>query len=112
MRPTEVTTDEAPARAGKIRLAVVDDSPTVVLAVCAAAEHDDRFAVVGTARDGLAGLSLVASTAPDVVLLDVDMPVMTGLAALRGIRAASPGTVVVMYSASITDGEREAALAT
>ena len=56
------------------------------------------LAVVGEAADGRALLELVASTSPDVVVLDVSMPQLNGIDAIGRIRAARPMTRVVMLS--------------
>ena len=60
------------------------------------------FSVVGEADNGDEGIEVVASTKPDVVLLDVSMPVKTGAMALPEIRRVHPGARVVMLT-SIAD---------
>lgn len=54
--------------------------------------------VVGEAADGREAITVVRDLRPDIVLLDIAMPVMDGLAALPHIRAASPGSKVMMLS--------------
>jgi YesN/AraC family two-component response regulator len=61
-------------------------------------ERDGRFSVVGEASDGRTAIELVASTKPDVVLLDIAMPEMDGLEAIPHIRRVAPETRVVMLS--------------
>lgn len=63
------------------------------------------IAVVGTARDGLEALEQVRALRPDVVLMDIHMPRLSGLAALRLIKAELPGTRVVMLSMAAEDDQ-------
>lgn len=73
-------------------------------------EVEDGIEVVGEAADGTAGIELAREQQPDVLLLDVSMPVLDGLAALPSIREASPGTRVVMLTGFSDEGMREQAL--
>ena len=73
-------------------------------------EYDDRFAVVADAADGRAGVAAAGLHQPDLVLLDIAMPVMDGLQALRLIRAESPLSTVVMHS-SFSEDSIQASLA-
>ncbi len=80
---------------------VVDDSAVMRKLITNLLEHDPGIEVVATAIDGLFALSKIESIGPDVVTLDVDMPRMDGLTALREI-VAKHRTPVVMLS-SLTD---------
>ena len=73
-----------------IRVAVADDQALARLGLRVLLETEDDIEVVGEAADGRAALQLVKRTRPDVVLMDVRMPVMDGIEALRSI-AADPG---------------------
>ena len=81
-----------------IRLLIVDDQPAVRqgLHMRLAAEPD--FCVVGEALDGEAALSLAQSLSPDVVLMDVEMPRMDGLAAAGALHVICPHASIVMLS--------------
>ncbi|CCH87397.1 Uncharacterized transcriptional regulatory protein yxjL [Modestobacter italicus] len=70
-----------------IRVAVVDDQPLVRMGLRALLETEEDTELVGEAADGRAGLALVRATLPDVVLMDVRMPELDGLEALRLIAA-------------------------
>ncbi len=67
--------------------------------------------VVGTARDGLEALDKARALRPDLVLMDLHMPRLDGLAALRMIKAELPGTRIVMLSMSAEDDELFGAVA-
>ncbi len=88
---------------------VVDDSPVQRRFVRAAVEADPAFTVVGEARNGKEAVALVARLRPGVVLMDLDLPVMSGIEAIERIMAASP-TPILVYSAHVGDGETANAL--
>lgn len=60
------------------------------------------FEVVGEAADGVSGELATRLTSPDVVLLDLDMPVMDGYRALPRLREAAPDAKVVVFSHDVT----------
>ena len=68
-----------------------------------ALEDDSRIAVVGEAEDAITCIHELPETRPDVLVLDLRMPGMTGLEAVPDIREASPDTRVVVYSQYIDD---------
>ena len=61
------------------------------------------FEVVGEAADGAEGLALAASAAPDLVLMDLNMPRLNGMEATRLLKVAHPDLPVVILTASETD---------
>ena len=73
-----------------VRVVVVDDAVEMRELLGLALARSSDFAVVAEAADGAAGVQAVADTLPELVLLDVSMPVMDGLEALRVIRAEHP----------------------
>jgi len=81
-----------------IRVLVVDDSAFMRKALAKMLESDPEIQVVGTARDGEDALQRVAELDPDLVTLDVEMPRMDGLEALRRIMATAPRPVVMVSS--------------
>jgi DNA-binding NarL/FixJ family response regulator len=83
-----------------IRVALADDQPVVRMGLRVLIDREDDLELVGEADDGHAALQLVRRTRPDVLLLDVRMPGMDGLAALRAITAdpTLAGTRVVIVT--------------
>src|SRR5947207_9522077 len=88
----------------EIRVVVVDDSLTVRKRLVEVLETNAEFEVVGEAADGKRGIELCASLKPDVITLDMMMPVMTGLAATEYIMAYCP-TPILIVSSSTNRGE-------
>jgi PAS domain S-box-containing protein len=79
-------------------IVIVDDSPDVRTLVRAQIRLSGLLEVIGEGVSGLDAVALAERHQPDVLLLDVSMPLMDGLAALPRIREAAPTTRVVMYS--------------
>jgi len=79
-----------------IRVLVVDDSAFMRGVLPPKIEADPRFKVVGTAVDGRDAIEKTLALQPDVVTLDIDMPVMNGIDALREIVRQSPASVVML----------------
>ena len=77
-----------------IRVALVDDQALMRAGFRALLEAEDGVEVVGEAADGEQGLALVRAQVPDIALIDVQMPVMTGIEATRRI-AADPALASV-----------------
>ncbi len=80
------------------RVLIVDDLPFMRQAIRESLERAD-FIIVGEAADGREGILLFRELKPDIVVLDISMPVMDGISALRRIMKLDPGAVVVMCSA-------------
>jgi two-component system chemotaxis response regulator CheB len=87
-----------------IRVLVVDDSLTVRAHICEALSADPEIQVVGVAGDGREAIELCRALRPDVITLDMMLPVMSGLAATEFIMAHFP-TPILIVSASTNRGE-------
>jgi DNA-binding NarL/FixJ family response regulator len=83
---------------GRIRVFLVDDVPELRLLVKLTLEEDPRVEVVGEASNGREGVTGVAETQPDVVLLDLSMPDMDGLEAIPLMREQAPRSRLVVLS--------------
>ena len=86
--------------ASTIRVLVIDDHTLFRRGVVALLSADAGLAVVGEAADALEGTGLAASMQPDVVLLDLNMPTVSGLQALPAIKEAAPHARIVMLTVS------------
>ena len=87
------------------KVLVVDDSAFMRNALTAMLESDPDIKVIGTARDGKESVDKVMELNPDVVTMDVEMPVMDGITALKVIMEKHP-VPVLMVSALTTDGAK------
>jgi DNA-binding NarL/FixJ family response regulator len=81
-----------------IRLVLVDDQPVVRQGLRMRLTVEPDMTVVGEASNGREAMSLVQRLAPDIVLMDVEMPDMDGITAASALRASIPRSAVVMLS--------------
>ncbi len=81
-----------------IRVLVIDDSAVIRTVITRALSAQPDIEIVGTASNGDLGVKSIAKLAPDVVVLDIEMPVMDGLTALPLILKEKPGVRVLMCS--------------
>jgi DNA-binding NarL/FixJ family response regulator len=81
------------------RIVIVEDDAEVRSLLELMIEHDERFVVDGCAVDGHAGVALVNERQPDVVILDLELPGLTGLDAIGLIGLRSPDTRILVFSA-------------
>jgi DNA-binding NarL/FixJ family response regulator len=81
-----------------IRIVLVDDQTLIRQGIKTLLELEDDLQVVGTAANGREGIALVERSAPDVVLMDVRMPELDGVAATRAMLAARPGLGVIILT--------------
>ena len=94
------------ASGGQIRILIADDSAVMRSLLRAVVTSDAGLEVAGTAADGEAALGAIETLRPDLVLLDVEMPVMDGLATLRKLRAQGHRMPVIMCSSLTQRGAK------
>lgn len=94
-----------PQQTGKTRVLIVDDSSFMRMAIRSILSKDPSFDIVGTAVDGMEGVEKAIALKPDVITMDVEMPRMDGIAALKQIMAKAP-TKVLMVSTLTNEGAK------
>lgn len=82
----------------KINVLVIDDSAFMRKMISEILSSDDRIKVVGTARNGKDGLAKIKQLSPDVVTLDIEMPILDGISTLQEIMKTNPLPVVMVSS--------------
>jgi two-component system chemotaxis response regulator CheB len=87
---------EAPASGDILNVLVVEDSPIMSKILTSMLNADEHIQVVGTARNGEEALEQLESLKPDIISMDVNMPVMNGSTALKHIMIKNPCPVVIM----------------
>jgi two-component system chemotaxis response regulator CheB len=87
------------------RVLIVDDSPFFRHCIKMMLSNDQRFEVVGEAENGAEAVMMVARLKPDVITMDIEMPVMDGIAATRRIMQSAPRPIL-MFSSLTTDGAK------
>ena len=81
-----------------IRLLVVDDHEIVRIGVRILLADREHWEICGEAQDGIEAIEKVVQLSPDVVILDLTMPLMNGLDAAQRIRQIAPSTKIVFFS--------------
>ena len=87
-----------------IKVLVVDDSIVVRRIVSDALAEDPRIEVVGVAQNGSIALHKVAALKPDLITMDIEMPVMDGIDAVAQLRARGDRTPIIMFSTLTSHG--------
>ena len=97
--------------AGPIRVLVVDDHPGVRRALVERLADEDDLVVVGTCEDGSGVVEAAGRLRPDVVCMDLSMPVVDGLTATEALRADRSETRVIVLTAEAASARARAAMA-
>ena len=104
-KPTSSSPAATPSplnRTGKIRIVVADDHPVVRFGVKNMLTADEDFEVVGEAEDGDQAVTETLELEPDILLLDLAMPKLPGLEAMRAIMSRSPRVKIVLLTGEIS----------
>lgn len=88
----------------RLTVLIVDDSPVFRKVLTTVLEEDPRFQIVNKARNGHEALDMVRKLRPDVVILDVEMPVLDGLSTLKALRTSFGDIDVIMFSSLTSAG--------
>lgn len=97
-------------RSARIRVLVVDDHPVVRAGLAAVIAQEADLQVVAEAENGARAVALFRTHRPDVVLMDLRMPVMEGVEAIRTIRAEFPAAGILALTTYEGDGDIRRAL--
>jgi two-component system chemotaxis response regulator CheB len=91
---------------GKIRVLVVDDSPIMRKLISDILKNDPEIEVIDTAKTGKEAIEKAKSLKPDVITLDIEMPEMDGISALKILKKETPQTKVIMFSSLTQEGAK------
>jgi len=81
-----------------LRILVADDYEVVRAGVCALVSYNPLWTVCGEAGNGEETVEQVRKLKPDLVILDISMPILTGIAAARQIREIAPETKIIIFT--------------
>lgn len=88
-----------------IRVLLADDHPVILLGIAAAIAVQDDMQVVGEANDGLVTVNLYKQLKPDILLMDLQMPVMDGVQVITTIRSEFPQARIIVLT--VHDGDED-----
>ncbi|MBW4520745.1 MAG: response regulator transcription factor [Scytolyngbya sp. HA4215-MV1] len=93
-----------------LRILIVEDDPMMQLGLEQSLEDCPQFEIVGQANDGYLGVDLALKLKPDLIVMDIGLPRLDGIAATQQIKAALPAVRIVMLTSHTTETEVIAAL--
>ncbi len=95
----------------KVRVLIVDDSAVMRKIIASALQKDPSIEIAGFAANGLQAIEAIQTCNPDVMTLDIEMPEMDGLTALREIRKENKYLPIIMFSSLTHKGAQAAVMA-
>lgn len=95
----------------KVRVLIVDDSAVMRKIIASALQKNPDIEVAGFANNGIQAIESIATCCPDVITLDIEMPEMDGLTALREIRKTHKYLPIIMFSSMTHQGAQAAVMA-
>jgi CheY-like chemotaxis protein len=108
--PSASHTPQSAAETRPLRVLIADDHPIYTELLLRLLVRHEWIEVVGCAANGRDAVTLASAASPDLILMDLEMPIMDGVEALRRIRERAAVTVLIL-TASATGADRERALA-
>lgn len=99
-----------PLESTPLRILIVEDDPMMQLGLEQSLQSDSRFTVVGQAEDGYAAVEMALKLKPDLIVMDVGLPRLDGIAATQKIKESLPDIRIVMLTSHTTETEIIAAL--
>ncbi|NER84973.1 MAG: response regulator transcription factor [Leptolyngbya sp. SIO1D8] len=96
---------------GSLKIVIVEDDPVMQLGLEQFLEECESFQIIGRAEDGYSGITLALELMPDLVVMDIGLPKLDGIAATQQIKQKQPNIRVVMLTSHTADVEMIAALA-
>jgi two-component system, NarL family, response regulator LiaR len=93
-----------------LRILIVEDDPMMQLGLSQALEDYPHFTIVGQANDGYAGVEKALALKPDIIVMDIGLPRLDGIAATQQIRAKLPEVRIVVLTSHTSETEIIAAL--
>jgi two-component system nitrate/nitrite response regulator NarL len=104
MTPTTIAASSKNSNDGphQIRIVIADDHPVVRIGVKSMLQSDPDLEVIGEASDGDDAITATLELLPDILLLDVQMPRLSGLEAMRAIMSGSPTVKILLLTSTIT----------
>src|SRR5512144_2813423 len=94
----------AAGRSAPIRILLVDDQPLFRRAIATLIQEQPEFTVVGEAADGVEAIEMATALSPDLIVMDIEMPVMNGIEAVRILRDRMPAVKIVVLTVSESEG--------
>lgn len=108
--PDETTTSNASPERIPLRILIVEDDPMMQLGLEQSLEDYPEFTIVGQASDGYLGVELAQKLKPDLIVMDIGLPRLDGIAATQQIKQTLPEVHVVMLTSHTAETEIIAAL--
>ena len=103
LKPSPVRTK--PVHSPVVRILLADDHPVVRIGVRNMLQTDEGFMVIGEAGDGDEAITQTLELLPDILLLDLNMPRLPGLEAMRAIMSGSPTVKIILLTSTVTPQE-------
>lgn len=101
----------APLESSPLRVLIVEDDPMMQLGLEQSLQAYPQITIIGQAEDGYAGIEAAVKLKPDLVVMDIGLPRLDGIAATQRIKTELPGIRVVVLTSHTTETEIIAALA-